>query len=251
MFQKINKLIMVYKKKHYVFLFPDDIEIFSTDKHSLQSQIYNVYLYSNTWGLTINVIKTKICDFKKRKTNHDFEWNINNEKIEEVDNFCYLGIKFVKTGNLRVACKTLIEQASRAMNNLYFCFKKIPCDLKMKLSLFDKFVVPILLYASEVWGIYNYREIDSLHLKFLKRILGLRKQTINMAVYGELGRLPLHVIAKLRSLKYWLRISGSNNSLVLDAFKSQLTNTLPINYKCWTGKVKLSLDYLGFGDYWY
>ena len=64
-------------------------------------------------------------------------------------------------------------------------------------------------------------------------------------------RLPLHVIAKLRSLKYWLRISGSNNSLVLDAFKSQITNTLPINYKCWTGKVKLSLDYLGFSDYWY
>jgi hypothetical protein len=107
-----------------MLLFADDIALFTTDKHSLQSQIDNVYMYSNKWGLTINVSKTKICVFEKRKTNHNFEWNINNEKIEEVDNFCYLGLKFVKTGNLRFACKALIEQASRATNNLYFLFKK-------------------------------------------------------------------------------------------------------------------------------
>ena len=53
-----------------------------------------------------------------------FDWRINYEIIEEVDSFCYLGIKFVKSGNLRIACKTLIEQASRAMNNLHLCFKK-------------------------------------------------------------------------------------------------------------------------------
>jgi hypothetical protein len=84
--------------------------------------------------------------------------------------------------------------------------------------LFDKLVTPILLYASEVWGIYNYHEIDRLHLKFLKRILGVRKQTVNMAVYGELGRLPLHIIAKLRSLKYWLKLLSQINSLVLSTF---------------------------------
>ena len=41
----------------------------------------------------------------------------------------------------------------------------------MKLSLFDKMIVPILLYGSEVWGIYGYKEIDKLHLKFCKRIV--------------------------------------------------------------------------------
>ena len=39
----------------------------------------------------------------------------------------------------------------------------------MKLSLFDKMIVPIYLYGSEVWGIYGYKEIDK--LQFCKRIL--------------------------------------------------------------------------------
>ena len=39
--------------------------------------------------------------FEKRKQNHDkLEFHINNEKIEIVDNFVYLGIKFTHTGNL-------------------------------------------------------------------------------------------------------------------------------------------------------
>ena len=61
----------------------------------------------------------------------------------------------------------------------------------MKLSLFDKMIVPILLYGSEVWGIYGYKEIDKLHLKYCKRILSVKQQTPSCAVYGELGRFPL------------------------------------------------------------
>lgn len=43
-------------------------------------------------------------------------------------------------------------------------------------------VMPILLYASEIWGIYDLKEIDKLHLRFCKRILGVRQQTANAAV---------------------------------------------------------------------
>ena len=52
----------------------------------------------------------------------------------------------------------------------------------MKLLLFDKMIVPILLYGSEVWGIYGYKEIDKLHLKFCKRILSVKQQTSSCAV---------------------------------------------------------------------
>ena len=52
----------------YMLLFADDIiTLFTTDKHSLQSQIDNVYTYSKMWWLTINVNKTKMCVFEKRK----------------------------------------------------------------------------------------------------------------------------------------------------------------------------------------
>ena len=64
----------------FLLLFADNL-LFATDKHSLQAQLDSMHLYSTRWGLTINVAKTKICVFEKRKQRHKFVWFINNENI--------------------------------------------------------------------------------------------------------------------------------------------------------------------------
>jgi len=60
--------------------------------------------------------------------------------------------------------------------------KSIHIDTKTKLSLFDSLVVPIIPYSSEVWGIYNTKEMAKLHLKLCKYVLGVRQTTSNVAV---------------------------------------------------------------------
>ena len=72
--------------------------------------------------------------------------------------------------------------------------------------LFDKMIVPILLYGSEVWGLDEIDQIERVHLQFCKNILRLRKCTASYFVYGELGRRPLACKMYLRIVKYWLKI---------------------------------------------
>jgi len=36
--------------------------------------------------------KRKFVFFEKRRTKHNFEWFINNDKFEEVEKFCYLRV---------------------------------------------------------------------------------------------------------------------------------------------------------------
>ena len=115
------------------------------------------------------------------------------------------------------------------------------------MSLFDSMVVPILLYGSEVWGIYENKEIDKLHIKFCKRILGVKQQTPNLAVLGELGRFPLSVISKQRSIIYWSKIMKKTNSIELKVFNEQC---LLANQNCWAGKIQTFLNSLGFGNVW-
>ena len=227
----------------YLILFADHIVLFTTDAKTLQLQIDNLAHYSYTWGLKININKTKVCVFEKRKTNHNNEFFINGEKIEIVDNFTYLGIKFTYTGNLSYSVKALSEQALRAYHSLLSVFDRVHLDIKTKLSIFDAMVVPILLYGSEVWGVYDYKEVDKLHIKFCKYILGVRKQTSNYAVYGELGRFPLSVIAKERSLKFWLKIMGNVNSPVNSMYIDILNN---VNGNCWAKRISNMIDNLGF-----
>ena len=104
----LNELCM------YLMLFADDIVLFTTDPISLQAQIYNIYQYSLRWGLKINVKKTKMCNFEIRKQNHGTEFFIENQKIDIVDNFTYLGINFEYNGSLADAVKALSEQALHA-----------------------------------------------------------------------------------------------------------------------------------------
>jgi hypothetical protein len=228
----------------YIILFADDIVLFTTNPVSLQSQIDNIFHYSEKWGLKINVNKTKICVFEKRRSNDvNIDFYINGEKIEQVDNFTYLGINFMYTGNMTHAVKALHDQALRAYHNLMLLFDKVKFDVKTKLLLFDTMVVPILLYGSEIWGVYNYKEVDKLHIRFCKHVLGVKQQTPNYAVLGELGRLPLSVTCKERSLNFWLKIMKNVSSPIYVMYRDLIDHNIN---SCWASRIHSIIDHLGF-----
>ena len=62
-------------------------------------------------------------------------------------------------------------------------------------------------------------DIEKLHLKFCKRILGVNSKSTNLAVYAELGKVPLILQISTLVAKYWLRIKNPsyNNTLVGEA----------------------------------
>ena len=106
---------------------------------------------------------------------------------------------------------------------------------------------PIILYGSEVWGIYNTSEVDKLHLKFCKLILGVRPQTSNAAVFGELGRFPLSVLCKQRALNYYGKIMKNPQSIMYRVYQEQQNMFNAVNKNVWCNTVKKVLDNLGFG----
>ena len=56
-------------------------------------------------------------------------------------------------------------------------------------------------------------------MKFYKYILGVHKRTINLAVYGDLGRTPLFIDIVCSIIKYFRRLEGlDNNTLLGHAF---------------------------------
>ena len=104
--------------------------------------------------------------------------------------------------------------------------------------IFDHIVKPVLLYECEVWGTcypsaaavrkegdfklekgYNNLDCEKLAVKYYKYILGVHKRTMNLAVYGDLGRTPLFIDKVCSVLKYFRRLEEINNgSLLSQAF---------------------------------
>ena len=67
-------------------------------------------------------------------------------------------------------------------------------DPKQRCTLFDSLVLPILIYASEVWAVDKTlgESAEQLHPQFLKHVLGVRGSTATLIVLAEFGRYPLH-----------------------------------------------------------
>ena len=134
------------------------------------------------------------------------------------------------------------------MNSL---FDKTSLCIEDKIKLFDALVLPILNYGCEVWGFHDSQDIEKVHLRFLKRLLGVRQQTCNMAVYGELGRVPLYVTIKIRIIRYWSKILSDPYCLLYKVYSQEVQDVnINSNLKCWSSNVKLLLEELGFSNLW-
>ena len=106
-------------------------------------------------------------------------------------------------------------------------------------------VLPIMLYDSEVWDVYNFKSIDKLHLRFCKYILGVKNQTPNNAVPWELGRFPLSVLCRERSPKCWCKIMSKTDSPIYCMYKDLCDN---VRNNCWTSRIKTIIDHLEYSQ---
>ena len=139
----------------------------------------------------------------------------------------------------------------KALFSLNSLFNIVPLEISEKLKLFDVMVAPILNYGSEIWGFHNAPDIERVHINFLKQLLGVRSQTSNIGVYGELGRLPFSVMRRIRIIKYWFRIIKNPDSLTYKCFMNAIdVNGNVRNNSSWAYQVKSLLNNLGFSYLW-
>jgi len=150
-----------------------------------------MYVYCDNWKLEVNASKTKVVIFSKGKCKILPTFYFNRTKLDIVEDFSYLGIKFNYNGRLNKTTKHLSDQARKAMFSVLKKSRTLFLDIDLQLHLFDTLVTPVLLYGCEVWGVNDVNIIQQFQLKYLKQLLNMKKSTPNVMVFGELGVLPI------------------------------------------------------------
>ena len=136
----------------FLLLYADDTILLAESREDLQLLLNTFSEYCLEWKLKINVNKTKALIFSKERIENTLKFYINNEEIEIVKNFKYLGVIFARSGSFLVPRKYLQEQAIKAMNSIIKKCRLNNLSVECQLDMFDKAVVPIFMYGSEVWG---------------------------------------------------------------------------------------------------
>ena len=135
------------------------------------------------------------------------------------------------SGEVRSGLYDLRDRALKAFmklkNKLGTAFNK---DILTTLNLIDTLVKPILLFNSDFWGCMKLPKnnpIENLHMMMCKQLLGVQKQTTNIGILLELGRVPLQLYAIKLAIKNWERIKQKKANMYLnlaysDALKENL-----------------------------
>lgn len=119
-------------------------------------------------------------------------------------------------------------------------------------SLFDTCVGSILNYGCEVWGNHSARDIEKIHLEFIKNVLCVRKNTNTSMVYFETGRLPLKIVRYFRIFKFWFKLLQSRNCIIRSCYDKMFEECeqKSKNVSNWVSDIKDKLLEIGLGHIW-
>lgn len=195
-----------------LLMYANDTVIFANDEKNLQNALNILSEYCDLWKLKVNSKKTKVTIFGRAKYRKQTQFWYKGETLEITDTYKYLGILFNYNGSFKVGMKELFDQSSRAMFSLPSKCRTLNLPIDIQMDLFDKTIIPIITYGSEIWGYEKLDLIEKLQITFCKRVLQLKKNTGNMFLYGELGRYPLSIVIQTRMINYWARLNNSKNS---------------------------------------
>ena len=238
-------------------LYADDLALVSTSLAGLQAQLDVLHEYARRWGLSVNVDKTKAVIFRAARTPVCSNPSLlyDGKSIDFVESFKYLGVDLHCTQAFASAGLPRKESGHRAMLAMLRRCRELGIDdPQLQVKLFDALVQPVMMYAVELWGASGVHKGelagDLVHRDFLRRLLGVRAGTPNMAVLAEVGRYPLQVFAAQMLLRYWNRLVGMDASrlpkraFVVSAALARRTARTS-RHMPWAGQAAAALDALG------
>jgi exonuclease III len=133
-------------------LYADDMLLLSMSESGLQSQLSKVSTYCQEWGLSINCKKTKVMVFSRSgKKPCMGSFAINDQHIEVVKEYKYLGVVLTSNGNFNAAQSQLAKKATKATFAMRGSVFNENVGSTMQMNLFDSLIKPIALYNSEIW----------------------------------------------------------------------------------------------------
>ena len=226
-------------------IWADDIVIFSENEEGLNKMLKSMEKYCEENELVLNIDKTKCMIFNKSGRLIRKYFSFHDTKLETVRSYKYLGFVITPSGEIKTGLKDLRDRAMRAFYKLKTSMgTSFERNIKLTLKLLDTLIKPILLNASDFWGCLKLPKnnpIENFHQSACKHILGVQKQTTNIAVLLELGRVPIHLHAIKAAVKNWERIKLKQaNALVYTSYQQAVENNLP-----WITNTKTLLEQNG------
>ncbi|CAG2185372.1 unnamed protein product [Mytilus edulis] len=151
-------------------LYADDIVFISESAHGLQTQLETLHEWTKLNCLQVNIDKTKIMHIRKASAARcDSEFMLGNTRIDFANKYRYLGLMISEDMDYAVSVKELSTAASRALGSLTSKYLHMGnMDFATYTKIFENTVIPVMDYASGVWGSKRYDVLERLQYRAIR-----------------------------------------------------------------------------------
>ena len=151
----------------------DDTVLVAETKEGLQTLVTAAKVESEKAGLGMNVKKTKTMVVSKQKGDSiKADIRIENETLEQVNTFKYLGQTITPDGKNETEIKIKIATAKNRFQKMYriLASKKISMNLRHRLLVC--YVFSVILYGCETWTLTKalIDKLEACEMWFLRRM---------------------------------------------------------------------------------
>ena len=150
--------------------YADDNTLMAESEEELKSFLMKVKEESEKVGLKLNIQKTKII-----ASGPITSWQIDEETVETVADFIFLGSKITADGHCSHEIKRCLLLGKKVMINLDSILKSRDITLSTKVCLVKATVFPVVMYGCESWTVKKaeHQRIDAFELWCWRRLLGV------------------------------------------------------------------------------
>lgn len=195
-------------------LYADDLVVICESEEALRVVMARLEAVTRKYGLIISVKKTKKLAMNTPETDLA-ELYLGNEKIEQVEEFVYLGSLMTKEGSSEKEIIRRISLGNYRFRQLRSLWKRREISMKTKLRIYEATVMSVVLYGAESFTCSDedYAKLNVFHTNKLRAIVSKRRDQISNAKLFKLtGMFPLENYVRKYRLRWAGHVSRMDNS---------------------------------------
>merc|ERR1711915_562951 len=102
---------------------------------------------------------------------------LNGEMLEEVDQFKYLGSVVAVSGGVEVDVRHRVNEECKVLGAVKKVMKNRGLGMDVKRVLYEKVIVPTVMYGSESWGMKETerQKLNVFEMKCLRSMAGVSR----------------------------------------------------------------------------
>ena len=211
----------------------DDTVILATSREKMMEKLKLLDRYCIENDMRVNAAKTKLMVINGRPLDK-VPFVLSNFIVRECSEYVYLGSLFTADGRTGSSLRAHLESKNKHLNKLLIFFAtNYDAPFTVMKKVLEACFMSCILYGCEAWLNVPLKLVETMYMKAVKALLGVRITTPNDLCLVEAGLRPLSAIVKSRQKKFFAKMLEARSDMTDDPFMHVFGITREMNRVMW------------------